>query len=164
MNNKKLTLGWRFGLIAISIVIILLDQFTKHIARSNLLEFTPKIFLPHWNWLLMYNEGAAFSFLDNQNGWQKIFFTVIASVVSLALIYYILRKCYKLIVGISFSFILGGALGNLIDRIHAGKVTDFIDWYAGTYHWPSFNIADSFITAGVTLLIIETIFFSKSQK
>jgi signal peptidase II len=65
------------------------------------------------------------------------------------------------VAGLGFSFILGGALGNLIDRIADGRVTDFIDWYAGNYHWPTFNVADSFITVGVALLIIEGIFVSK---
>ena len=111
--------------------------------------------------MLAYNEGAAFSFLANEGGWQKIIFALFAGLVSLALIYYLLRKSYQLIAGFAFSFILGGALGNLIDRIYAGKVTDFIEWFAGSYHWPAFNLADSFITVGVTLLIIESVFFNK---
>ena len=158
---KKISTSCRVGLLGISIIVIILDQISKHFARSSLELYLPKAFLPSWNWTLMYNEGAAFSFLGNQGGWQKIMFAGFAIVVSAALIYYIMRKSYQMIAGVAFSFILGGALGNLVDRITAGKVTDFIDWYVGTHHWPAFNLADSFICVGVTLLVIESLFFSK---
>lgn len=159
MNNLSLRSRW--GLLVLSLVLILVDQFTKHLVRANLFEFQVKPFLPSWNWVLVYNEGAAFSFLGSQNGWQKIMFGTIAVLVAVGLIYFLLRKSYQLIAGFGFSLILAGAIGNLVDRILAGKVTDFIDWYVGTHHWPAFNFADSCISVGVALLIIESIFFSK---
>lgn len=161
MNNLSLRSRW--GLLALSLVLILVDQFTKYLVRANLFEFQVKPFLPFWNWVLVYNEGAAFSFLGSQNGWQKIMFGTIAVLVAVGLIYFLLRKSYQLIAGFGFSLILAGAIGNLVDRILAGKVTDFIDWYVGTHHWPAFNFADSCISVGVALLIIESIFFSKQK-
>lgn len=161
--GNKMKLSCRLSLLALTIVMIGLDQFTKAIVRANLSLFQVKPFLPFWNWTLAYNEGAAFSFLATQGGWQKLFFGLIASVVSIGLIYYLLKKSYKLIAGLAFSLVLAGALGNLIDRLVAGKVTDFIDWYVGNHHWPAFNVADSCITVGVTLLIIDSLFFSKQK-
>ena len=157
----QLTKKSRFGLLGLSIIVIVLDQLTKQLVLKSLSLYQVKPFLPFWNWTLAFNEGAAFSFLANQSGWQKVFFALVALVVSIGLIYFILTKAYNALAGVAFSFILGGALGNLIDRIRAGKVTDFIDWYIGNHHWPAFNVADSFITIGVTLLIIDSIFFSK---
>ena len=163
MKSKVLTFGCRLSLLVLSIAMICADQLSKAFVRGHLTEFQVKPFLPCWNWTLAFNEGAAFSFLANQSGWQKIFFGLIATVVSISLVYFILRKSYQLIAGVAFSLILAGALGNLIDRLIAGKVTDFIDWYVGTHHWPAFNVADSCITVGVTLLIIESVFFSKQK-
>ncbi|MEN9946311.1 MAG: hypothetical protein RLZZ293_697 [Pseudomonadota bacterium] len=153
----------RISLVVLSLILIIIDQLTKMIARQHLIEYLPKHFLPSWNWTLMYNEGAAFSFLANQGGWQKLMFGFFALVVSIWILYYLICKSYTLIAGIAFSCILSGALGNLIDRIIVGKVTDFIDWYIGAHHWPAFNIADSCISIGVTLLIIESLFFTNNN-
>ena len=119
--------------------------------------------MPFWNWTLAYNQGAAFSLFADQGGWQRIFFGVVALVVSIGIVYYILNRKFTGLTGVAISFILGGAVGNLVDRIMFGKVTDFIDWHYSVHHWPAFNVADSFITVGVTLLIIEGVFFSKNK-
>lgn len=158
---KQIKSSTRVSLLIISIVMIVIDQITKYVVRSNLFEYQMKPFLPSWNWVLVYNKGAAFSFLGDQSGWQKVMFGLIALVVSIGIVYYLLRKNYQLISGFAFSLILAGAVGNLIDRLIAGKVTDFIDWYVGTHHWPAFNFADSCISVGVALLIIESLFFTK---
>lgn len=163
MQNCKLSLTCRLGLLAISSVIVIFDQITKFLARTNMEYLETRPFLPQWNWVLTYNEGAAFSFLANAGGWQKYFFATTAFIVSCGLIYYILRYSYTRLSGIALSFVLGGAVGNLIDRLMHGKVTDFIDWYIGNSHWPAFNLADSFITTGVILIIIEGIFFAKKE-
>ena len=102
--------------------------------------------------------------MADQGGWQKLFFGIVAFIVSIGLVYYILNRVYSGLTGLALSFILGGALGNLVDRIVHGKVTDFIDWFYGAHHWPAFNMADSFITIGVTLLIIESIFFARGKE
>lgn len=160
---KSITRASRLGLLVLSGIVLLLDQLTKLAAREHLELYQAKEVGQFWNWTLAYNEGAAFSFLANQGGWQKIVFGLIALIVSIGLIYYILAKSYAWVAGIAFSLILGGALGNLFDRIIAGKVTDFIDWHVGVHHWPAFNLADSAISIGVTLLIIESLFFSKNH-
>lgn len=157
---KQIKSSTRVSLLILSIVMIVIDQITKYVVRSNLFEYQMKPFLPSWNWVLVYNKGAAFSFLGDQSGWQKVMFGLIALVVSIGIVYYLLRKNYQLISGFAFSLILAGAVGNLIDRLIAGKVTDFIDWYVGTHHWPAFNFADSCISVGVALLIIESLFFT----
>lgn len=162
--EKQVKISCRLSLLALAMVMILVDQWTKWIVRTNMVDFQVKEFLPHWNWVLVYNEGAAFSFLANQGGWQKLFFGAVALVVSFGIIYFLLKKTYSAISGLAFSLILSGALGNLIDRSIHGKVTDFIDWYAGNYHWPAFNVADSCVCVGVALLIIESVFFSKNSQ
>lgn len=161
--NKGLAWSTRFALLLMSLLIVILDQITKMIARNNLQLFQQKHVLPFWNWTLAYNQGAAFSLFADQGGWQRIFFGVLAVGVSVGLVFYILNKVYSKITGVAICFILGGAIGNLVDRIMFGQVTDFIDWYYSTHHWPAFNVADSFITVGVTLMIIESIFFSNKK-
>ncbi|MFN7093765.1 MAG: signal peptidase II [Burkholderiales bacterium] len=162
-QQKGLARAYRFGLLGLALVIIILDQITKTIARNNLDLFHMRPFLKFWNWTLAYNQGAAFSLLANGDSWARLFLAIIAVVVAIALVYYLLTRPYSGLTGIALAFILGGAVGNLIDRIIAGKVTDFIDWYYSEYHWPAFNLADSFICIGVTLLIIENLFFSKHR-
>lgn len=151
----------RFWLLGLSLLIILLDQLTKHIVRRNLSLYEVKGFMPYWNWTLAYNQGAAFSFLADKGSWPKVFFGVIAVLVSIGLVYYILNRAYSCLTGFGLSLILGGAVGNLIDRIVEGRVTDFVDWHYGTHHFAAFNLADSAISVGVALLIIESLFFSQ---
>ena len=158
-----LSLKIRVGLLVMSLGIILLDQVSKLIVRNNMDLFAQKYVAPFWNWTLAYNQGAAFSLFANEGGWQRIFFGVVALVVSIGIVFYILNRKYTGLTGVAISFILGGAVGNLVDRIMFGKVTDFIDWHYGVHHWPAFNVADSFITVGVTLLIMEGLFFSKNK-
>ena len=161
-EKANISLLCRVGLLGISFVMVLLDQLSKYIVRSNLTLYEVKPVMPFWNWTFIFNEGASFGFLANQGGWQKILFACISLIVSVGLIYYILKKIYTGITGLALSFILGGAIGNLIDRVYFGKVTDFIQWYYGDYYWPSFNLADSFVCIGVAFLIVESMFFSKS--
>jgi signal peptidase II len=159
--SKHLTIISKFFLFSIALLVIIIDQFTKHLALSKLQLLTPKIITPFWSWILTYNSGAAFSFLANQNGWQRMFFISIASIIIIILICYLLAAKYYLLSGIAFNFILGGAISNLIDRLVLGKVIDFIDLHYLVYHWPTFNIADSFITCGIVLLIIDSLWSKK---
>jgi signal peptidase II len=158
---------------ALSLLILILDQVTKYIAASTLIYAEPLSFLPYFNFTLLYNYGAAFSFLADEGGWQRIFFAVIAAAVSIFLVFWILcLKTEKKIEIAGLSLVLGGAIGNLWDRIYLGYVVDFIDWFYisptndclfffysifSTYscHWPAFNIADSAIMLGAALLIID---------
>jgi len=139
----------------ISIVIIVLDQITKAIATANLNMFDPVPVMPMFNFTLMHNTGAAFSFLSDAGGWQRWFFTALASIVSVVIIIWIKRlSAHEKLMAICLSLILGGAIGNLIDRVRFGYVVDFIDVYYNDAHWPAFNIADSAITVGAILMII----------
>jgi len=138
----------------ISIVIIVLDQITKAIATANLNMFDPVPVMPMFNFTLMHNTGAAFSFLSDAGGWQRWFFTALASIVSVVIIIWIKRlSAHEKLMAICLSLILGGAIGNLIDRVRFGYVVDFIDVYYNDAHWPAFNIADSAITVGAILMI-----------
>jgi signal peptidase II len=113
--------------------------------------------MPHFNFTLAYNYGAAFSFLADAGGWQRWFFTGLAAVFSVVISVWIARlKPTAKLEAISLSLILGGAVGNLIDRLLFGYVIDFLDIYYGSYHWPAFNIADSAICVGAVLLILDS--------
>ena len=140
----------------ISGLIIVLDQITKTIADRNLDLRVPVEVFPGLNMTLCYNKGAAFSFLSNAGGWQRWFFMAISLVVSIALVYW-LRDVDKNRKALTWglTLILGGAVGNLIDRSIFGYVIDFIDVYYEYWHWPAFNIADSAIFVGASLLIFE---------
>ncbi len=152
----------------IATVIVIADQITKYIATVKLEMFETVAVMPMFNFTLMHNEGAAFSFLSDAGGWQRWFFTIISFIVSIALIVWIKKlKPEEKLQALAFSFILGGAIGNLIDRLFLGYVIDFIDIYYNASHWPAFNIADSAITIGVVILIVDTVFpnlFKKSSK
>ncbi len=149
----------------LSLIIIILDQITKMIASANLQMFDPIAIIPMLNFTLMHNEGAAFSFLSDAGGWQRWFFSGLAFTVSIVLIVWIKKlKPEEKALAISLSLILGGAIGNLIDRLRFGYVVDFIDVYYGTMHWPAFNIADSAITVGAIWMIISSFRQSDDEK
>ena len=160
---KSVHFSCRCSLLCLSLIIVVLDQFTKDIARDHLSLLQPKYVMQFWNWTLAYNQGAAFSFLANQHI-SKFVFGLLAIIVAVWIIQFLLNRCYNMSVGVALSLILGGAVGNLLDRIMRGKVTDFIDWHYGAYHWPSFNLADSSITIGVILLLIHGIFCKSDTK
>lgn len=161
--KSRMPQKYRFLFLAIASIIAILDQASKYYMRNHLSLFEIKPVMPSWNWTLIYNQGAAFSLLANQGNWPKVFFGIVAFLVAISLVYYILNRVYSGLTGLALCFILGGATGNLIDRIVHGRVTDFIQWYYRTHYWPAFNLADSAITIGVALLIIESIFFAKCE-
>ena len=138
----------------LALLVIILDQVTKYLAVTNLTFAEPVAVLPHLNWTLAYNYGAAFSFLADMGGWQRWFFTGLAAVISTILIVWLSKLPNKLNTETwGINLVLGGAIGNVIDRILEGRVTDFIDFYIGTWHYATFNVADMAITAGAALLI-----------
>jgi signal peptidase II len=168
-SNIRRKLPW----FSLSLAILAIDQLSKQLAVFWLVYSEPKVFLPFFNFTLLYNEGAAFSFLSDAGGWQRWFFASIALSVSVLLIAWILRLDDKKRLEISgLSLILGGAVGNLWDRLMLGHVIDFVDWYypaegsclyffysrsdLQSCHWPAFNIADSAILVGVALLIADS--------
>ncbi len=144
--------------LSIAFVVVILDQITKYIANTELTLHRPWEIMPMFNFTLMYNKGAAFSFLSQAGGWQRWFFTVIALVVSVIIVLWLRKlQAHEKLQAIALSLILGGAVGNLIDRILLGHVVDFIEVYYDKWYWPAFNIADSAITIGVTLIIYDSI-------
>ena len=141
--------------LAISLAVIILDQVTKLWAASVLSYATPVAIFPGFNLTLLHNPGAAFRFLGDADGWQRWFFLALALGVSGWLVLW-LRKLgeHERWMGLSLSLLIGGALGNAIDRVYLGYVIDFIDLYCCGYHWPAFNIADSAISVGAVLLFV----------
>lgn len=151
-----------FGL---SLLIIGLDQYTKWLIVTNFELYSARQITSWFNLVHVHNFGAAFSFLSSEGGWQRWFFTVLTSVISVALVVWIIRlPVAERLQRIALALILGGAVGNLIDRIHLGYVIDFIDWHYGEHHWPAFNIADSAICIGVGLLIIHMLFLDNRSQ
>jgi signal peptidase II len=138
----------------ISLLVIVFDQATKWIANTQLEYHQAVAVMPYVEWFLSYNKGAAFSFLADAGGWQRWFFMLFASVISVVLFFWIkkLNNDEKL-TAIALCLILGGAIGNVIDRVVLGYVIDFIQVWLGSYPWPAFNIADSAIFVGAMLLI-----------
>ena len=151
----------------LSALIVVLDQLTKKIAEAELLLHKPIAIFPSFNFTLMYNKGAAFSFLSEAGGWQRIFFVALSTIISIFLFFWLKQICNddkqknNQLLQIAIALILGGAIGNLIDRAMTGAVVDFIQLYYSTYYFPAFNIADSAITVGAGLLILDMFMESK---
>ncbi|MCW8956279.1 MAG: signal peptidase II [Gammaproteobacteria bacterium] len=148
--------NWRSWLW-ITLLVILLDQITKIAADQYLAYQQPVALMPLFNFTLVYNQGAAFSFLSDAGGWQRWFFILLSLTISIVLVLWILKlKPQQKLQNTSIALILGGAIGNLIDRSLYGHVIDFIDVYYSIHHFPAFNVADSAITVGALLLIIDS--------
>lgn len=148
---------WRW--YALALLVVALDQISKQWVTATLTYGEPVVFTPFFNFTLLHNPGAAFSFLSEAGGWQRWFFTVMALGVSLALIVWLAKVCVaKPLESLALALILGGALGNVYDRLVLGYVVDFIVVHYRNYHFPAFNIADSAITVGAFLLIIDMLF------
>ena len=139
-------------------VVLILDQGSKWFADSLLGPHDAVPLLPFLDLRKAYNPGAAFSFLSDASGWQRWFFSGLAVLIIGVLVVWLRRlRPGQSRVALALALILGGAAGNLIDRVLYGHVIDFIDLYYGTWHWPTFNIADSAITLGAVLLILDAL-------
>lgn len=157
----KFNFYWRqLAWLWLSAVVIVLDQLTKKAALYYLSDGNVKLLLPVLNFSLAFNRGAAFSFLNTASGWQNVFFIGLAFVFSLAMVVWMLRNAHSR-QNACVALIIGGALGNVVDRFHHGYVIDFIDCHIGVHHWPTFNLADSAICVGVFLLLIFNFFSRK---
>jgi len=156
----KAQLKWMW----LAVFVIALDLATKMIAEHFLTYAQPVYVLPVFDLTLLYNKGAAFSFLANESGWQRWFFTVIAVGVSIALTIWLMTlKSSEKWISIALVLIIGGALGNLYDRLAYGHVVDFLHFHWGPHYFPAFNIADTAITIGAGMLIIDSLFLSKDK-
>jgi signal peptidase II len=144
--------------LLLALLVVVLDQWTKGLAETALEYGRPVQVLPVLNMSLQYNTGAAFSFLQDAGGWQRWFFSGVAIVISLGLCVWLSRlQPGETLLAWSLAFILGGALGNLWDRLALGHVVDFISFHYGGSYFPAFNLADSAITLGAGLMILDAI-------
>lgn len=156
----------KYGLrwLWLSVLVIGLDQLTKSLATQYLVLHQPLPVFPGLNLTLMHNTGAAFSFLSQASGWQRWFFILLAVGVSVVLTIWLARlPRHKVWLPAALAFIIGGALGNVWDRIVQGYVVDFIDVYLKSAHWPAFNVADSAITIGAVMLIVDAIWLNTEK-
>ena len=149
----------RFGAwLLLALLVVVLDLWTKHLATANLALYRPIPITAWLNLTLAHNTGAAFSLLADGGGWQRWFFIVFASGISVFLLVWLWRlPLTARALPVALMLLLGGAIGNLADRIRLGYVVDFIDVHYNNWHWPAFNIADSAIVIGVTLMLIESL-------
>ena len=138
-------------------LFLIVDQITKHLTVSSMELYESIEVFSFFSITYVHNPGAAFSFLADQSGWQRWFFTVIAAVASIIFIVWLAKtpKENKLL-SIAFALLLSGAVGNLIDRVLFGYVIDFLDFHIGNNHWPAFNVADSAIFIGAALMIFDS--------
>ncbi|SNS69501.1 signal peptidase II Aspartic peptidase. MEROPS family A08 [Noviherbaspirillum humi] len=141
--------------LGIAAIVILLDQLSK-ITITRLFSYgESKALSSFFNLVLVYNKGAAFSFLAAESGWQRYFFTAIGIGAAIFIIYLLRRHAGQRLFCWALALIMGGAIGNVIDRALYGHVIDFLDFHVNNWHWPAFNIADSAICIGAALFIVD---------
>lgn len=139
----------------IAVLVIALDRISKLWVVSHLMFYEPMEILPFFNLTLAHNTGAAFSFLDSAGGWQHLFFIGLALIVSVIILRWLANLPRRdWLMGIALSLVLGGALGNVWDRLQYRYVVDFLDFHLGDWHFAIFNVADSAITIGAFLIIL----------
>lgn len=142
--------------LAVSLVLVIADQCTKYAISSNLRYGESVSITSFFNLVLVYNKGAAFSFLSNAGGWQRMFFIVVTSAAIIVLVWLIAKHENEKLFRWGLTLILGGAIGNLIDRVAYGHVIDFLDFHWAGWHFWAFNVADSAISVGAVLLIVDS--------
>jgi signal peptidase II len=149
----------------LSLLAVVLDQGSKLAIVGSMKLYQSIPVMSYFNLTYVHNAGAAFSFLSEAGGWQRWFFAGLALVISIVIAVWLTRlKQHETLLAVALSLVLGGAIGNLIDRLAYGYVVDFLDVYYQTWHWPAFNIADSAITLGVILMLAESFGFGGSKK
>ncbi|MGY8815352.1 MAG: signal peptidase II [Gammaproteobacteria bacterium] len=158
MNSSAIKWVW------LSVIIVIFDQVTKYYISQEFELYESIQLIPGINFTYVHNTGAAFSFLSDAGGWQRWLFVSLSSGVSLLLIYWLKKQpSTDIWLAIALALILGGAIGNLIDRIFLSYVIDFVDVYYKKWHWPVFNVADSAISIGVVMLIIDSFWFDQAR-
>lgn len=142
--------------LSISTVVLVVDLYTKHLTQQAF-DLGDKLFVTSYFDLVRYhNEGAAFSFLADAGGWQKWFFTAVAAIASIFILYLLKKHHTEKLFSFGLALVLGGALGNLYDRVTLGYVVDFLSFHANGIYWPAFNVADSAICVGVGVLLLDS--------
>ena len=147
----------RLRWLGLSLLAVILDQVSKLVVVSSMQLYQSIPITSFFKLTYVRNTGAAFSFLSEAGGWQRWFFAGLAIIISMVIAVWLTRlKQHETVLAVALSLVLGGAIGNLIDRLAYGYVIDFLDVYYGSWHWPAFNIADSAITLGVVLMLLES--------
>lgn len=141
--------------LGIAAIVVLLDQITKVMITQTFTYGESHPITSFFNLVLVYNKGAAFSFLADQGGWQRYFFTGLGIAAALFIVHLLKKHAGQRLFCWALAFILGGAIGNVIDRLMYGHVIDFLDFHVNGWHWPAFNVADSAIFIGAALFIID---------
>ncbi len=141
--------------LGVALIVILCDQLTKIAVQKVFSYGEGRQLTSFFNLVLVYNKGAAFSFLAAAGGWQRWAFTALGVVAALVIAWLLKRHASQKLFCTALALILGGALGNVLDRLMYGHVIDFLDFHVGTWHWPAFNVADSAITIGAVLLVFD---------
>jgi len=160
-ENRGRTMKW----LLLSALVVLVDQLTKAYISRHYGEFEFTTLLPVLDITRMHNVGAAFSFLAGASGWQRWLFIALAVGVSIAIIVWLFRMPRsKVLLAAGLSLVLGGAIGNVIDRIRLGYVVDFIHFHWDRAYFPAFNVADSAITVGAAFLLLDALFEPKGAK
>ncbi|ARD45407.1 signal peptidase II [Colwellia sp. PAMC 21821] len=163
MKNLFTQTGLRWWWL--TVIFLVADQVTKQLIVSNMDLYQSIDILPFFNLTYVHNLGAAFSFLADQGGWQRWFFTAIAAIASIVFIVWLAKTPkQQALLSVAFALMLSGAVGNLIDRVLFGYVIDFLDFYGFGYHFPAFNIADSMIFIGAALMIFDSFKNGESSK
>ncbi len=140
----------------LSLISLVLDQWSKIAIDGSMRLYESIALIPGFNLTYVHNTGAAFSFLSEAGGWQRWFFAVMAFTISIVLTIWLYRlKKHETLLAVALALVLGGAIGNLIDRLAYGYVIDFLDVYYQSWHWPAFNVADMSISLGVFLMLLE---------
>jgi signal peptidase II len=161
-NSGSLSASLRW--YAIAATVLLLDQLTKLWIMTDFALGDSRYISSFFNLVRAHNEGAAFSFLSDAGGWQRWFFTAVSTVISLIIVVWLARLPRRRIIeGIALSLILGGALGNLYDRVTLGYVVDFLDFHWAGWHFAAFNVADMAISVGAGLIIVDTLFNAENS-
>ena len=150
-------LGSAKAYLFLALLVLIADQISKWWAQMSLPMAQAIKVTDFLNWFLIYNSGAAFSFLSQAGGWQRWFFTIIGIVAAAVIIWLLQKNTQDRPFCIALALILGGAIGNVLDRLLYGAVVDFIDVHYHGWHWPAFNLADSAISIGATLIVINEI-------
>jgi len=151
--RDKVMLKWLW----LSLLAVILDQGSKLAIAGTMQLYESIPVMPFFKLTYVHNTGAAFSFLSEAGGWQRWFFAGLALVISAVIAVWLTRlKKHETLLAVALALVLGGAVGNLIDRLAYGYVIDFLDVYYQSWHWPAFNIADSAITLGVMLMLAES--------
>lgn len=143
--------------LLLALGVLIADQITKWWAQMSLPMAQAIRATDFLNWFLIYNPGAAFSFLSQESGWQRWFFTALGIIAAIVIIWLLQKNTQDRPFCLALSLILGGAIGNVLDRLLYGAVVDFIDVHYDGWHWPAFNLADSAISIGATLIVINEI-------